>query len=505
MPPGRALLRWVLPDAAAMIAMFAFCWILFTGEGGSRLFRDSDTGWHIRTGEALLRGAPLPRSDPYSFSKPGAPWVAWEWGADVLMGLAHRADGLRGVALLFACAGAFAVWLWVRLHWLVGGNFFLACAMAAPLVTTMGLHWLARPHVFGWVLAAGWLYFLECLPSRRPHFGVALSVLAAAVGILWANLHASFFLLPGMAAVYAAGGWLRRVTWGAPSSPEWYVRAGVCAAAGTFVNPYGWHLHAHVGQYLADSELLKRIGEFQSFNYHAEGAAQILATVGLATMGATLALGRGRVDHFLLAGGIALLGIRSARVLPLAALLALPLVNGALTAALRYHPFPPLPRRWLDAFLGYSDRLRALESQAGGYLSLAAIAALAFVVLHAPSAAARMAFPSTEFPVEAAAAVDKLPTTARLLAPDKFGGYLIYRFNGQRKVFFDGRSDFYGLEFLKRYIRLMEARPGWRAEVESFGFTHALLPVNYSLVAGLTDRGWRELYRDETAILLARN
>ena len=26
---------------------------------------------------------------------------------------------------------------------------------------------------------------------------------------------------------------------------------------------------------------------------------------------------------------------------------------------------------------------------------------------------------------------------------DKFGGYLIYRFEGRRKVFFDGRSDFY--------------------------------------------------------------
>jgi len=40
-------------------------------------------------------------------------------------------------------------------------------------------------------------------------------------------------------------------------------------------------------------------------------------------------------------------------------------------------------------------------------------------------------------------AVEQLPPDARILAPDKFGGYLIYRFAKKRKVFFDGRSDFY--------------------------------------------------------------
>ena len=59
--------------------------------------------------------------------------------------------------------------------------------------------------------------------------------------------------------------------------------------------------------------------------------------------------------------------------------------------------------------------------------------------------AQRVGFPRDQFPVEAAR---HLPPQARLLAPDKFGGYLIYASNGQRKVFFDGRSDFYGVEFM---------------------------------------------------------
>jgi hypothetical protein len=132
------------------------------------------------------------------------------------------------------------------------------------------------------------------------------------------------------------------------------------------------------------------------------------------------------------------------------------------------------------------------------------VACLFFVTLRAPAIAARTGFPPDQFPVAAASELEKLPPNARVLAPDKFGGYLIYRYNGSRKVFFDGRSDLYGSEFLKQYTRLTQLRPGWRAQLDEFGFTHALLPNDYSLVPALEALGWKRLYRDGTATLLAR-
>ena len=102
----------------------------------------------------------------------------------------------------------------------------------------------------------------------------------------------------------------------------------------------------------------------------------------------------------------------------------------------------------------------------------------------------------------ASRAIAALPAGARILAPDKFGGYLIYRFAGQRKVFFDGRSDYYGVQFMRDYIELVQVRPGWEKQLDRFQFTHALLPKDYSLLAVLPRMGWRELYRDGTAVLL---
>ena len=140
---------------ATLMAVLTLAFCLFVFNGGRKLFRDSDTGWHIRTGERILMTHSLPRPILIRSRAPGASWVAWEWGSDVLMGLAHQIDGLRGVTAMFALAIAACTWMWFRLHWAVGGNFYIACAMMPPMINTASLHWLARPHVFSWLFLIG--------------------------------------------------------------------------------------------------------------------------------------------------------------------------------------------------------------------------------------------------------------------------------------------------------------------------------------------------------------
>lgn len=464
----------LVPDLALLGAALTFFYALLLFDAPRRLFRDSDTGWHIRTGERIVDTRSLPRADPYSFSRPGQPWFAWEWGADVLMGLAHRKAGLAGVALLYLCAIALCTWLWFRLHWALGGDFLLACVMASPMLSTVNMHWLARPHIFGWVMALAWLLF-----AVRPHARFSAKDICAVAGLtlLWTNLHASFFLLPVTALLFAIG-----------QRSRWFVSAALLSAAVTFVNPYGWMLHQHLYQYLTSGELLAHIGEFQTFNFHSEGAAQILLTVALAAAGATLAAMHRQWPAALLLALFFILALRSARALPLLALL-LPFANAAFTATLR-------GSRRLTAALRYSANLRALELGFRGYAWIPVILMAGFFHLRASTPG----FPADQFPVAAAA---HLPAQTRLFAPDKFGGYLIYRFHGERKVFFDGRSDFYGLSFMKSYIRMVQLRPGWLGDWNRWGFTHALVPPDYSLADALPRRGWRTLYRDSTAVLLA--
>ena len=459
--PG-SLLRWWVPDLAFATACVTLFYCLFLFQGYRNLFRDSAAGWHIRAGEAILATGSLPRTDPYSFTRAGQPWFAWEWLADVGVGSIHRSLGLRGVALFYAAVIAAGVWLWFRLHWALGGNFFVACAMAPLLLSTCNIHWLARPHVLSWI------FLLLAVFPRKPNL-----IVVGLVTALWANVHASFFFAPLIALVFAL-------------EDRWYLKAAAVAAVAPLLNPYGPQLYVHLFRYLTDTGLLARIGEFQSFDFHTAGAGQIVATVILGVIGGTLALTQKRLSHFALAILITALALRSARALPLCALLLLPIANAAIT-------------RWLESvarthqFLAYSANLRALDARFCG------LALAPFVLLAAFCLTPAAGFPAGQFPV---AAYPHIPAGARLFAPDKFGGYLIYRSNGTLKVFFDGRSDLYGAEFLQQYSRLVQVRPGWRQYWDSFHFTHALLPADAPLLPALEQLGWRTLYQDKTATLL---
>ena len=448
---------WLLPDLAMVAAAVTLFYCLFLFQGYRKLFRDSDAGWHIRNGESILATGQLPHADPYSFTKPGEPWFAWEWASDVMAGAIDRAAGLRGVAFFYSVAIAAGVWMWFRLHWAMGGNFLIACAMAPLLLSTCDIHWLARPHVLGWLLLAGVVWWCE---ARGPLWALA------GIMLVWANVHASFFL--GAVVVLC------------------YARPAALAVATLvpLLNPYGWHLYQHVWLYLTDSDLLSRIGEFQSFDFHAEGASQILVAVILAIAGGTLALLLRRWPHLLLAMLFSVMALRSARGLPLMALVALPIANAAIAAVLPY-----------KRFLAYAARLRAFDSQMSG-LALVPVALLgAWALLRLLPAG----FPPDVFPV---AAYSHLAPDGRLFAPDKFGGYLIYRSNGARKVFFDGRSDFYGAEFLKQYGRLVQVRPGWKSYWDSCNFSEALLPNDAPLLAALEASGWHPVYRDGVVTIL---
>ena len=384
----------------------------------------------------------LPRTDPYSFTRGGQPWFAWEWLADVAVGSIHRTLGLKGVALFYAAAIAAGVWLWFRLHWALGGNFLIACAMAPLLLSTCNIHWLARPHVLSWI------FLLLAVFPRKPNL-----VVVGLVTALWANVHASFFFAPLIALLFAL-------------EDRWYLKAAAVAAVAPLLNPYGPQLYVHVFRYLTDTRtalahrrvsILRfsqcrrradhRHGHPRSDRRHAGPDAEAPASLCArhpdyrdgpalrprpAALRAAPAAHRQCGDHEIGCGTLS--GCE-------------PIRRPGMSASAE------LDRQPVAGFLAYSDNLRALDARFCG-LALTPLVLLAAFYL-TPAAG----FPADQFPV---AAYPHIPAGARLFAPDKFGGYLIYRSNGTLKVFFDGRSDLYGADFLKQYSRLVQVRPGWR-------------------------------------------
>src|SRR5439155_1663793 len=79
-PRGRRMLdvtlpaRFLLPSLGAVVFAVTLCQVLFLSQGAQALFRDSDTGWHVRNGEAILQNFALPRVDHFSYTREGQRW-----------------------------------------------------------------------------------------------------------------------------------------------------------------------------------------------------------------------------------------------------------------------------------------------------------------------------------------------------------------------------------------------------------------------------------------------
>lgn len=480
--------RALFPNLPA-IAALAVLYLAMAALGPDGFLNDSDTGWHIVTGERILATGELPRTDPYSFSKPGEAWFAWEWLSDVIFGKVHQWMGLAGVVFLAVMAVAVTAWMWCSFAIWLGADRFVIAALMAVAITSSTIHWHARPHVFSWPLLTAWIWLMEKTPSRPSPLRLAGVFVFMAV---WTNLHGSFFLAFPIAAAYGFEFWLKD----RPRALTAIVETAAAFAA-TFCNPYGWHLHGHLVKYLSNSELLRQISEYQSPNFHGREGAYLLALFLAAIMGSTLCLGQGRIARTLVVLLFCATALRSARGIPLVAYAALPMVAAAATV-----PMAGIAR--LRSLLEESESFGRIERQCHGAALLLVVFAITGAWFAGPKAREAARFPEKRFPVKAAGAVASLSPQARLFSPDYYGGYLIYHFRGTRKVFFDGRSDFYGTDFLRTYGDIVLLKPGWRPKFQGLRFTHALLPEDHPLREVLECSGWRRLHGDTTAVLLER-
>src|SRR2546423_424540 len=94
--PRLQLCRSFLPSLSDLAFLMPILVLFWCTTGVGWLLTDSDTGWHIRTGEWILENSRVPTADIFSFTRAGKPWFAWEWLSDVLMAAVHGHFGLAG-------------------------------------------------------------------------------------------------------------------------------------------------------------------------------------------------------------------------------------------------------------------------------------------------------------------------------------------------------------------------------------------------------------------------
>jgi hypothetical protein len=481
-----------------------------TGTGW--LFSDSDTGWHIRTGEWILINGRVPTVDMFSFTKIGQPWIAWEWLSDAIMAIVHRAWGLASVAwLVLLVLGATSRSIY-RGTLGVCGHRLIAFALTWLAMAASTVHWLARPHLVTPLMAA---LFCRILYSAEKKGTPAWLWVLPPLTMVWTNLHAGFFVGIALISTYAIGAAAEELIHGSRQN-AWarsqnYVVAAVGCVLASFVNPYGCRLHMHIVQYLGNSFYFERISEFQSIDFHSYTAAYFETLLILAIAAALWHLGSRRLIHALLLLSWSHLALFSARNIPIFAVTVVPSVGLAIREWLDQEA-SLLPRRFKENIEQLECDLRLIANRRNRRArhSLPVLAALlvAFLLVHpGHSKALRGGFDHEHFPVEAAGFLSqqRWASPLRLYTSWQWGGYLIYRLWPSIFVFDDGRTDFYGPRFVEEGLRTWNVSPDWREVLERYGINAALVPVDSSLASVLRERPeWRPVYQDHIAVLFAK-
>jgi len=454
--PEVSASRWWPTGAFVIGAAFAVAgfWI-----GLGRL-SDNSFFTHLATGRLILDHG-IPRTDPYSFTANGEPWVVQSWLASVVFAWTDSwfgAQGLRVLAGALTAGLAAMTWRLTRpAHTIVG-----RILIAAAVVGIGGSTWAPRPLLFG----------LLC---------VTLTLLAAEKGLdprwlvpvfwLWVNCHGSFPL--GLVLLGCL--WVGRRADGDSGTLEW--RCLKWAALGTAlgaVNPLGPALLTFPIRLLGRFDVLRQVVEWQSPSFSLGWTRLFLLEVAVAVV----VLVR-RPSY------------RSA--LPLVVFVIAALLGARNIAVASLILVPGLARGLADI-----GSVRATKRSPAAGIALAGIVLAAAVI--AQSALSQPAYDLATYPVEAVAWINAnhlRQSGTHLVTSDSNGNYLELLSGIHADVFIDDRVDMFPKSVVADLVTLIHGGLDWRDVLDRNGSDLVVWGRAKPLTALMAESpDWRILYQD---------
>ena len=491
-PRAHAAKNWLSPSLCDMFFLAVIGWSFMTsGTGWSRLLWDGDTAIHIAIGDWILDHGKIPIADPFSFTQPGAPWIPYEWGTEVLFAQLNHAFGLKGI--VFVCGVVIAALIVVLLRTMMAGGADVLLSVVTALLASNALliHYHARPHLFTLLflaITAGIVTRDRIAPTRWIWLLPPLTA-------VWVNLHPGFIILFAYLGVLVIGSLLE----GSPSSAVRYGWLTAACAAATLVNPFGFKLNLEVLSYLHGNGTTEFIQEFQAPTFRTQPQLFYLGFLlaGLALCG--LYLRRRRFVEPLLLLGTANASLISVRHSTVFVVLAAPMI--AIELSTYWQAWVARQPRSSAARIldGLSSEKRAAFSRNSLWL----LAGLAAIFFWTPREMWPVGFDSKMFPVELSSRHPEL-VTARLFTPDQWADYLLYANYPRQKVFYDDRA-FYGEKMYRSVNALLSGQAGWAATLVRYRADRVLIQSGSPLSARLRESSaWAIIDQDSTAELFAR-
>lgn len=481
--------RWARLKKCFSFPAFLGALLVAANFGIDRALRlDPDTWWHLKYGEIILQTGRWPTVDTWSFTVHGMPRVAYEWGGEVLVALAYRMGGLRGMDMLLIILTSGLTLLVYYFAWLRCRNAYAAFFSTFALLPIAALFFTLRPQLMGYIFLVLTLILLE---RFRQDEQKTLWVLPL-IFLLWVNTHGSFalgFMVLGLywlsGLVDFSSGGLHAVRW-RPEQRLHMEVVGLLSVAVLPLTPYGTKVAA-VPLNVATSLPLNfaDIVEWQPLTTNFWQAKLLLVFLaGFVIAQVTLRL-RYRLEEMVLFLLVVYLTFVHMRFAILFAIVFAPL------AASIFVRWAPIYNSKLDKFAVNATLMFAVASA---------------VVMFLPPQSTLQKNISRDFPVQAVRYLREHPIPGRMFNDYKFGGYLVWAPVPQEKVFIDGRGDIYEEAWVfSNYSDIVGLKPDAFALLESYRINFCLISPTGALATLLTESNdWKEIYKDQLSAIFVR-
>ncbi|HEX9023813.1 MAG TPA: hypothetical protein VF799_08250, partial [Geobacteraceae bacterium] len=359
--------------------------------------------------------------------------------------------------------------------------------------------WLARPHIFTHLFLIAWYIILDNYQSGKCNH---LRLLPLSL-LFWVNLHGGFITGLILLGVYLAGNAIElyfsrdeeRVALRGRVK-ELALIFSLCVLA-CLANPRGYHILLFPFNVVSNRYLMDHVQEFIAPNFHEPLMIKYLLFILLGL----LALSRKRLGavEILLIIVFLNMALFSIRHVPLFALIVGPII--VRQSALVFWDC----RGRFAAFLAKKgEGIASVDASSRGILW--PVTGVAVVLALAGAGRIHFTFDPKIKPVAAVEFLKKEPIRGNMFNNDQIGDYIIYAAHRDYRVFFDGRSDMYGVARMKEYNRITGFEPGWEDVLAKYGITWVIFDARSAFSRFLLEnKGWRLIYADKMANIFVRD
>jgi len=193
------------------------------------------------------------------------------------------------------------------------------------------------------------------------------------------------------------------------------------------------------------------------------------------------------------------MSLYSARYIPLFAIIIAPVLVRQAEPM-----FERLDGKLISFLKKRASNFSLIDASARGCLWL--ILAVVIVVFVVANGKIEHNFNEKTKPVAAVEFFKKETLRGNMFDNDEFGDYIIYAAWPQYKVFFDGRSDMYGTDIFKEYLKIRGFKQGWEKTIEKYDITWIIYNANSMFSRFLLQNDdWKLIYADKVANIFLKN